>query len=355
MKKNVSLAVINSGDISGLSKSEQKEILAIKNDMDLSYQNTLNFASEASANLRDFSTSILQSIKVKDLPEVDSLLGELMSSIDEIDPNTLLVQKPSLFQKLFKTNDIKKFLVKYDDISAAMVDVKGKLHSAKIKLEKDVAMCDNYLEQNKQYINDLDKFILAGTIKLQEVAAELKERDANLDPSDTLEVQEINRLQGGYERLDRKIYNLKLLREIAIQNIPQINLIQQGDCVLIEKIQSSIDSAIPLWESQIVISIALAKQKNGLEIEQAITTAINNMIKNNSELIKSSSIEIAKQLEAGIIDIDVLQKSSQNLIETLEGVKRVRLEGKQKREEATKKLLENQKNLNQAMLMAPEA
>lgn len=350
MEKNVSLAILNSGDIATLPKEKQEEILEIKDGLELNHQSIMNFGKEASANLNDFSTTILQQVKVKDVPEIEGLVEELMSSIGQIDTETLLVHKPTLFQKLFHTQSIQTFIRKYDNVESVVFDIKSKMQSAKMQLEKDVAMLDTFIEQNLKYIDDLDKYILAGTIKKNESLIELNRMKADSDPDDALAMQELNRYQNSIERLEKKLYNLKLLRETAIQNIPQISLIQQGDCVSIDNVQASIDSAIPLWESQIVIAITLARQKNVVDLQASVIKTINDMIQGNSELVKSNALSIARQMESGMIDIDVLKKSSQNLIDTLEGLKQIRIEGEKKRNEALKSLEENHIKLSKAIM-----
>lgn len=350
MDKNVSLAILNSGDITTLSKEKQEEILEIKNNLELNHQSIMGFGTEASANLNDFSTTILQQVKVKDVPEVEGLVQDLMTSIGQIDTETLLVHKPNLFQRLFHTQNIQTFIRKYDNVEAVVLDIKSKMQSAKMQMEKDVAMLDTFIEQDLKYIDDLDKYILAGTIKKNEAVAELEKLEMEIDPNDSLAMQELGRYQNSVERLEKKLYNLKLLRETAIQNIPQISLIQQGDCVSIDNIQSSIDSAIPLWESQIVIAITLARQKNVVDLQASVIKTINDMIQGNSELVKSNALSIARQMESGVIDIDVLKKSSQNLIETLEGLKQIRIDGEKKRTEALKTLEENHMKLSKVIM-----
>lgn len=350
MDKNVSLAILNSGDITTLSKEKQEEILEIKNNLELNHQSIMGFGTEVSANLNDFSTTILQQVKVKDVPEVEGLVQDLMTSIGQIDTETLLVHKPNLFQRLFHTQNIQTFIRKYDNVEAVVLDIKSKMQSAKMQMEKDVVMLDTFIEQDLKYIDDLDKYILAGTIKKNEAASELEKMETEVDPNDSLAMQELSRYQSSIERLEKKLYNLKLLRETAIQNIPQISLIQQGDCVSIDNIQSSIDSAIPLWESQIVIAITLARQKNVVDLQASVIKTINDMIQGNSELVKSNALSIARQMESGVIDIDVLKKSSQNLIETLEGLKQIRIDGEKKRTEALKTLEENHMKLSKVIM-----
>lgn len=350
MEKNVSLEVLNSGDISSLSEIRQREILELKNGLELTHQGIMNFGVEASNNLNDFSTTILQEVKVKDVPEIGTLVQDLMDNINSIDPESLLKSKPSFFKRMFHVEDVQGFIKKYDNVEAVILDIKSKMQSAQMQIEKDIVMLDTFIEQNLKYINDLDSYILAGTLKKKDAELEIEKLKNEINPEDTLAVQELNRYQNALERLDKKIYNLKLLRETAVQNIPQIVLIQQGDCVAVDNIQSSIDSAIPLWESQIVIAITLARQKNVVDLQSNVVKTINEMIRNNSELVKSNALSIARQMESGMIDVDVLKKSSQNLIETLDGIKKIRIEGEKQRDEALRVLTDNQAKLTQAII-----
>lgn len=345
---------LDTGNLENLSEEKRNEIINIKDKMDISYQGTLDFGNDASKKLSDFSTTLLETVKLKDMPMVDNLLSDLIGNINKVDANTLLSQKPTLFKKIFHIDNIKQFITKYDDVASVIVDIKGNLQEAQLQLKKDIELCSSYIEQDIEYINELDKYIMAGTIKVEELKAEIEELQSTIDPDDTLAIQDINMKQGSLERLERKVYNLRLMREVAIQNIPQMNFIQKGDCVLVEKIQTSIDTAIPLWESQIVVAIALARQQGGIEIEKAITDTTNQLLTANSELLKNSAIQIARQLETGVVDIEVIKKCTQNLIETLEGTKKVQMEGIKERERATLEMEANHKKLLEAMCLASE-
>lgn len=345
---------LDSGNLENLSEEKRNEIVDIKNKMDVSYQGTLDFGNDASKKLSDFSTTLLETVKLKDMPMVDNLLSDLIGNINRVDANTLLSQKPSLFKRIFHVDDIKQFITKYDDVSSVIVDIKGNLQEAQIQLKKDIELCSKYIEQDIEYINDLDKYIMAGTIKIDELKSQIEEMQNTIDPEDTLAIQDVNMRQGALERLERKVYNLRLMREVAIQNIPQMNFIQKGDCVLVEKIQTSVDTAIPLWESQIVVAIALARQQGGIEIEKAITDTTNQLLTANSELLKNSAIQIAKDLETGVVDIEVIKKCTQNLVDTLEGAKKVQMEGIKERERATLEMEANHKKLIEAMTLSTD-
>lgn len=342
---------MDSLDLERLDPSRRNEIINIKNSISLDYESTLEFASSASKSLTEFSSDLLKTMKVKDTPEVEGLITELLAGLEKVDANTLMETKPSFFKRLFKVDELKQFIVRYDDVASVIDGVKGKLEQSNFQLKKDIEVCNKYLEQNLQYINELDNFIMAGKIKVEEERKILKAEESTLDSSDMLEVHNFNAHQNEVDRLDRKVHDLMLMRGIAVQNIPQIMLIRDGDGVLIEKIQASINSAIPLWESQMVIAIQLMRQKGALAIQKGVTNTTNNLIAKNSELLKSGSIEVAKELERGIVDIDVLKKNSENLIKTLETIRSIREEGRENREKATQELAALQMKLNEQLLL----
>ena len=337
--------------IAHLEPERQQQIMAIKSSIALNYEDTLDFARSASQNLTEFSSDLLRTVKVKDTPEVSELIGELMTGLQKVDATTLLEKKPTFLSRLFKVDEIKQFITNYDDIEGVINGVKDKLADCSFQLKKDISVCNRYYEQNIAYINELDNYIMAGKMRIHDERNALAEENKNIDRSDMLAVHDFNARTGEVDRLDRKVHDLMLMREIAIQNIPQIMLIRDGDAVLIEKIQSSINSAIPLWESQMVIAIQLLRQKGALAIQKSVTQTTNNLIAKNGELLKQGSVEVAKELEAGIVDVEVLKKNSENLISTLEAIKKVREDGATNRLKAAEQLAQIQYRLNEQLML----
>ena len=207
------------------------------------------------------------------------------------------------------------------------------------------------MEQNLVHINDLDDCIFAGKLKLKEFHDEIEHDLETLDKEDTLAVHMLNMKQSAENRLEMNVRDLYLIRENAVQNMHQLCLIKEGDAVLIEKIKKSINMAIPLWESQMLVAFIIARQQNGVNLEKAISDTTNNLISMNSELVKSGAIKIAEELQRGIIDIDVLKASSQKLMETCQEVKKINMEGKQKRLAAIEELGQITVGLNEATLL----
>lgn len=342
---------LENSDLSKMDKARRAEILSIKDSITLDYENTLDFASSASKNLTAFSSDLLKTMKVKDTPEVEGLITELLAGLEKVDASSLMETKPSFFKKLFRTDELKQFIVRYEDVSSVIEGVKGKLEQSNFQLKKDIEVCNKYLEQNLEYINSLDNFIMAGKLKVEEERKILEQESAELDKTDMLAVHNFNAHQNEVDRLDRKLHDLLLMRSIAVQNVPQIMLIRDGDGVLIEKIQTSINSAIPLWESQMVIAIQLLRQKGALAIQKSVTNTTNNLIAKNSELLKVGSVEVAKELERGVVDVNVLKKNSENLIQTLQSIKTIQEEGRANREKATQELASLQLQLNEQLML----
>lgn len=338
-------------NLENIPEERQVAIKNIKDSIVLSQEKTLEYAGEASKNLTTFSSDLLKTMKVKDVPEVEGMITELMAGLEKVDVDSLVTQKPSIFKKLFKVDEFKQFLVKYEDVESIIQTAKEKLENANFQLKKDIEICNRYLEQNLAYINELDNYIMAGNLYLEEARAQIEIEKASVDPEDMIAVHELNGKIKEIERFDRKLYNLGLMRTIAVQNIPQIMLIKEGDSVLIEKIETSINSAIPLWESQMVIAIQLIRQKGALAIQKSVTNTTNELIAKNGELLKTGSIEVAKELEAGIVDVEVLKKNSQNLIDTLIAIRTVQENGRQARVNATRELGLLQSKLNEQMLL----
>lgn len=342
---------LDSCNLDKFSEDRKKEVLAIKDSIVFNSAATLAFAGSASKSLTDFSSDLLRSVKLKDTPEVEGLVSDLLTGLSKVDATTLQEIRPTLFKRLFRVDEVKQFITRYEDVESIIDSVKEKLESASFQLLKDVELCDRYLEQNIEYINALDNFIVAGNLRLKEELDDIEAAKTTLDTDDQLAVYALNARQDEADRFSRKLHDLMLMRAIAIQNIPQITLIKQGDSVLIEKIDSSINSAIPLWESQMVIAIQLMRQRGALAIDKAVTSTTNRLIEKNGELLKAGTIDVAKALETGIVDLDVLKKNNQMLIETLTEVKKIREDGRNARLKAAQEIGMLQSKLNEQLLL----
>lgn len=312
----------------------QKEemITKIKGDIVLDYNEISKYGNEVSKKLTDFSTEILKSVKVKDSPEVEELLLTLVGELNSIDCTALTPKKKNVFSKLFGGQDAKTFIAKYETVHQFITGVTKKLSQAEYSLSKDIEICNEYIVRNREYIAELDLYIEAGKQKLEEVKIDFEKQRAALDKEDLLGAQELSLKESEINMLERKVHNLGIQRMVAIQNIPQLMLIRDGDAVLVEKINSSIDTSIPLWESQMVIAIQTMKQQNGAKLVKSITDTNNELLKRNSELLKSSTTAVAIELERDIVDLETLKTTHNNLITTIQEIRTIRDNGIKKRE-----------------------
>jgi uncharacterized protein YaaN involved in tellurite resistance len=214
-------------------------------------------------------------------------------------------------------------------------------------LLRDITMLDQLYEKNLEYLKDLDLFIAAGIMKLEELrAARLPELEAAAKASnDPADAQKLNDFNQFLVRFEKKLHDLKLSRMIAIQTAPQVRLIQNNDQALVEKIQSSILTTIPLWKNQIVIAISLLRQRKALGVQKAVTDATNELLTKNSEMLKAGSVAVAAETERGIVEIETLKKVNDDLISTIEETIRIQEDGKAKRAQAETELRQLESDL----------
>ena len=320
-------AQMTSLDIASLSEEKRREILTLKDDISLDSKGIMNFGSSAVKGMNDFSTAMLKTMQIKDFPEIDAILGDLMGELQKVDSNTLLSYKPPFWKKLFGVESMEKFINnfkgQFDSVYGVIDSVKKRLEEAKFQLHKDITLCEKYMEQNLQHINELDACVFAGRLKLNEVREEIEAEMATLDKEDELAVHMMSERQNAENRLEISVRDLALMRENAVQKMHQMRLIKDGDTVMIEKIDKSINIAIPMWESQMLIAFVVARQQSCIDMEKAIYDMSNNMAMMNSELVKAGAIQIAQELQKGIMDIEVLKSSTQKLIETFNEVKKI--------------------------------
>lgn len=342
-------------ELKNMDEDKRNEIEKVKNEISLTDESIANFGRVEVNKISSFSSDVLKFIQLKDTPETEELVMELLENINSVDPTSLLQKKPSFLKKLFRVNDIENFTTKFNDVSTVISGIERKLETAQFTLKKDIEVCNNYLNINNEYITSLDNCIFAGQMKYEEEKAKLEEEKKSIDPTDLFEVEKLNTKEDILLRLERKIYDLMTMRAVAVQNIPQINLIKSGNHILVEKIDNSISYAIPLWESQMVIAISMLRQKGALQLSENVTKFTNKMIEKNSELLKENSIGVAKQMEEGLVDISTIEKTSKNLIETLKEIQKVRSDGEKNRQIATEKLIQIQNDLNQSLLNLNES
>lgn len=312
----------------------------------------LQYGAAAQNKISSFSDSVLEDVKTKSSGEVGDLLADLVAEIKGFDGT--LVSEPKGIGKIFYSakKQLTKIVAKYSKIESNIDGIEKGLDKSKIKLLKDVSIFDQMYQKNLEYFKEISLYIIAGEKKLEElknvVLPELKKKAEETE--EQLDVQKVQDMEAQINRFEKKLYDLKTTRLISIQMAPQIRLIQNNDAELVEKIQSSITNTIPLWKNQMVLALGITNAKTALKQQQSVSKLTNDMLLKNSETLKQGTLDIAKESERAIVDIETLKKTNQSLIETLDGVIKIHEDGRIKRKEAEVELQNIEKELKNKIL-----
>lgn len=337
-----------------LSKAEKKAVDEFNKKIDvMDSTQVLQYGVSAQNKISEFSDSVLEDVKTKSTGDVGELLANLVTEIKSFD-SSISGKEPKGLAKLF--HSIKKeanyILAKYNKIENNIDTIEKGLENNKLMLLKDINLFDTMYDKNLDYFKEISLYIIAGERKIEElktkVLPELKKKAQ--ESNNQIEIQKVNDMENQINRFEKKLYDLKTTRIISIQMAPQIRLLQNNDALLVEKIQSSITNTIPLWKNQIVLALGINNSKKALKGEQAVSKLTNEMLKKNSETLKQGSIDIAKEAEKSIVDIETLKKTNQDIIETLDTVIKIHEDGRIKRAEATKELENIEKELKDKLL-----
>ncbi len=355
IKDTGSLASKEVVDISKLTPEELSKVESIKSQINITdSQAIITYGVGAQREISNFSDSILNEVRAKDSGYVGNILSDLVFKIKDLKVDGLgsgsVVSKIPIIGGIW--DSARKFIARYEKLNVHIEKIVDELDKARMQMLRDITLLDAMYGKNLDYLKNLDLYIAAGQLKLKElestVLVELKNKaEESKEPED---VQKYNDFGQFLNRFDKKLHDLKLSRMIVIQTAPQIRLIQNGDQALVEKVQSSILNTIPLWKNQIVIAITLFRQKKSLELQKEVTKTTNDLLEKNSELLKDSSIEIAKESERGIVEIETLKKVNDNLITTIEETMRIQSEGKAKRQQAEAELIKIENDLKSKLL-----
>lgn len=273
--------------------------------------------------MADFSDTALENVKTQDLGEIGELISNVVGELKDFD-----VQEEGKFFGFFRkqTSKIENLKNKYDKAQANVEKITDSLQQHQVRLMKDSAMLDKMYEQNLNYFKELTMYILAGKKKLEETRngklAEMKNKAALSGlPEDA---QAARDLDEKCSRFEKKLHDLELTRTIAMQTAPQIRLIQNNDTVMVEKIQTTIVNTIPLWKSQMVLALGIAHSAEAAQAQRQVTDITNELLRKNAETLHMATVETAKESERGIVDLETLQKTNADLIQTLDDVMRIR-------------------------------
>ena len=334
-------------------RQEQAKQLAAKIDAN-DAQSVISYGSAAQAKLSEFSQSMLNHVQAQDIGPVGDSLTELMYRLQEANPDELRAGEGNIFQRVFGKvkQSIYEVTAKYQKIGAQIDKISVKLDKEKDGLLKDNLMLEQLYQKNKDYFDALNIYIADGELKMEELQTTIipEAMKRAEETGDQMDVQIANDYTQFLDRLDKRTHDLRLARQITIQQAPQIRLIQNTNQALAEKIQASIATAIPLWKNQVVIALTLLRQKDAVTAQRQVSETTNDLLKKNSEMLKISAIETAKENERGIVDIETLQTTQNDLIETIQETLRIQKEGKEKRRHAEVELGHMEEDLKQKLL-----
>lgn len=341
--------------IDKLSDERKKQAQELANQIDTNdSQSILSYGVAAQQKLSEFSHTMLNHVQTQDIGPMGDSLTELMYRLNEASPSELEARDGNLFKRMFGKvkQSIYEITAKYQKIGAQIDKIAVKLDHEKNGLLEDNAMLEQLYHKNKDYFDALNIYIAAGELKIEELQTKtIPEAMAHAEKTgDQMDTQIVNDLNQFVDRLEKRTYDLKLARQITIQQAPQIRLIQNTNQALAEKIQASINTAIPLWKNQVAIALTLLRQKDAVTAQRQVSETTNDLLAKNSEMLKISAIETAKENERGIVDIETLQKTQNDLVETIQETLKIQQEGKEKRRNAELELSMMEEDLKNKLL-----
>ncbi len=339
-------------DLSSLSPAEQAAVRTFSEKIDvMNTEQVMHYGSNAQKNISDFSGAALGTVRTKDLGEVGDMLGDLVVELKGL--NFDVEQKKGL-KGLFKksTQGIAELKASYDKAEVNVDHIVESLEKHEITLMKDISMMDKMYEKNQEYMKELTMYILAGKLKIEQLRNEElpkyqeKARETGL-PEDAQAANDFSNMIG---RFEKKIHDLELTRTISVQMSPQIRMIQNNDSLMAEKIRSSIMNTIPLWKSQMVLALSQYHSDQAMKAQREVTNVTNELLMKNAEALHQGSVNIAKETERGIVDIETLKKTNMELIQTLDEVRQIQDEGRAKRKLAEDELAQIEGELKAKLL-----
>jgi len=339
-------------DESQLTEAEKKAIEDFISKVDVTNpDHVLLFGADAQKRIADFSQTALDAVKTQDTGAVGNMLVNLVAELKGFKKDT---EEPKGLSRLFsKAEDkIVRMQARYNKVSVNVENIASSLEGYQAQLLKDVAMFDRLYDQNSDYFHQLTLYIIAGDKKLRQIReTELKElMDKAAASGDAMDAQKANDLAAQCDRFEKKLYDLKLTRQVAIQMAPQIRLLQNNDSLLVERIQSTLSNTLPLWKSQMVLALGMHHSQEALKAQTAVTDMTNELLKQNAQALKIGTIQTAKEAERGIIDIETLIQTNQDLIDTINDVMDIQAQGHAKRIEAEKTLYSMEAELKKKLL-----
>ncbi len=339
-------------ELEKLSPAEQAAVKEFSGKIDvLNTEQVMNYGSAAQKNITEFSDAALKTVRTKDLGEVGQQLGNLVVELKGF--NYEPEEKKGLFGVFKKTQqNIAALKAQYDRAEVNVDKIVEALENHEITLMKDISMMDKMYDRNQEYMKELTMYIIAGKLKIKELReVELpkmqeKARESGL-PEDAQAANDFANMIG---RFEKKIHDLELTRTISVQMSPQIRMVQNNDTLMAEKIHSSIVNTIPLWKNQMVMALSLYHSEQAMKAQREVTDVTNVLLMKNAEALHQGSVSVARESERGIVDIETLKKTNEELIKTLDEVREIQDAGRARRQAAEEELGRIEGQLKQKLL-----
>ena len=339
-------------DISSLSPAEQAAVREFSEQIDiLNTEQVMNYGSAAQKNISEFSDAALNTVRTKDLGEVGDKLSDLVVELKGL--NFSPEEKKGL-KGLFKksTTNLASLKAQYDKAEVNVDKIVESLEGHEVTLMKDVALMDKMYERNEEYMKELTMYILAGKLRIEQLRNEElpKYRQKALESNLPEDAQAANDFANMIGRFEKKIHDLELTRTISVQMAPQIRMIQNNDSLMMEKIRSSINNTIPLWKNQMVLAMSLFHSDQAMKAQREVTNMTNQLLEANAKALHQGSVDVARESERGIVDMETLIKTNQELIKALDEVRQIQDDGRTRRAQAEEELARIEGELKQKLL-----
>lgn len=336
--------------LQNFTDEEKEQINEFAKKIDLHDTNIIvSYGAGAQKRLAEFSDTALEHVRNKDLDEIGGMITDLVADL-KYDPDEDKGFLWNLFHKgANKIENAKEYYAKVED---SVEKVAKNLEDHQQTLLKDIAVQDMLFDHNKAYFKELTMYIAAGKIALDKALnEELPAMRKKAEETGLSEVaQEVSDYSAMCDRFEKRLHDLELTRAICLQNAPQIRLIQNNSILLSDKIHSTLVNTLPLWKNQMIITLGLAHSKEAVEAQNAVTNTTNELLKKNAEMLHQTSVDIAKENERGIVDLETLQHTNNELINTLDDIMKIQQDGRTKRREAEKELVAIEAQIKAKML-----
>lgn len=342
------IAEVTEKRVEKISPEDRAKIDQIKNQIDLrNSQLSSVYGTNAQKGIAQFSEQILSEVRSKDAGEVGELMTDLLVKVNDVDIQNF--GEKSLFDKFFggPKKQVERYLAKYQNMETQIDKISAKLESARMELLKDIGIFDKLYEENIDYFKELERYIIAGEEAVEEMRKETlpalyKDAESSDEP---MAMQVVRDFEENVNRFEKRIFDLKTSKAVALQTAPQIKLIQNNDQLLVDKITDSINNTIPLWKSQVVIAIGLNRQQEIVNMQKQVSDTTNELLRRNSENLRNSTVEIQKEAQRSTIDVDTIKEVNQNLIATINESVQIQRDAANQRKIAEKELIGIQNEL----------